>query len=135
MTTFKHHKTCIKYIIKHRNDTYLLARVNPPTVCKPSMNLPALDRIAHHSQQYITPDLGLNSTGQRNSRLGKDNKEFAQGNRKDLLSQKPLMPTTHRPSFPIRLLHPMRVHLHYYKSIGQYTSLTLGFNNRLDQKS
>jgi hypothetical protein len=45
------------------------------------------------------------------------------------------MPTTHRPSFPTHLLHPRIVHLHYYKSIDQYTSLTLGFSNRLDQKS
>ena len=51
MITFKHHKTYIKYIIKHNNDTYLLVGVNPPTECRPSMNLPALDRTAHHSQQ------------------------------------------------------------------------------------
>jgi hypothetical protein len=31
MITFKHHKTCIKYIIKHINDTYILVGVNPPT--------------------------------------------------------------------------------------------------------
>jgi hypothetical protein len=42
----------------------------------------------------------------------KDNKEVAQNNRKDLLSQEPLTPTTHRPSFPTHLLHPRRVHLH-----------------------
>jgi hypothetical protein len=51
MITFKHQKTCIKYIIKNINDTYILARVNPPTACKHSINLLALDRAAHHSQQ------------------------------------------------------------------------------------
>jgi hypothetical protein len=62
MITFKHHKTCIKYIIKHINDTYLLAGVNPPTMCKPSMTLPALDHVTHHAQQWITPELGLSYT-------------------------------------------------------------------------
>jgi hypothetical protein len=37
------------------------------------MNLLALDRIAHHSQQYVTPKLGLSSIGQGNPRLGKVN--------------------------------------------------------------
>jgi hypothetical protein len=97
-----------------------------------STNLPALDHVAHHAQQWVTPELGLNSTRKGNSRLGKENTEVAQNNRKDLLSQEPLMPTTHRPSFPTCLFHPMRVPLHYYKSIGNYTSLSLGFNNRLD---
>jgi hypothetical protein len=110
--TFQETHTCITYIIKHGNDTYLLTGVKPPTVCRPSMNLPALDHTAHHAQQWVTPELGLNSIEQGNSRLGKDNKEVAQNNRKDLLSQEPLMPTTHRPSFPTCLLHPRRVHLH-----------------------
>jgi hypothetical protein len=104
-------------------------------MCIPSTNLPTLDHAAHPTQQWLTPELGLNSTRQGNSRLGKDNKEVAQNNRKDLLSQEPLTPTTHRPSFPACLLQPRRVHLHQYKSIDYYTSLTLGFNNRLDQKS
>jgi hypothetical protein len=41
--TFQVTQTCIKYIIKHINDTYILAGVNPPTACRPSQNLPALD--------------------------------------------------------------------------------------------
>jgi hypothetical protein len=45
--------------------------------------------------------------------LGKDNKEVAQSNRKDLLSQEPPTPTTHKPSFPTHLLHP-----------GEYTFTT-----------
>jgi hypothetical protein len=51
------------------------------------MNLPAIDHVVHHAQQWVTPEMGLNSTRQGNSRLGKDKKEVAQNNRKDLLSQ------------------------------------------------
>ena len=39
----------------------ILVRISP-TVCRPSMNLPALDHITHHSQQWVTPDLGLKFT-------------------------------------------------------------------------
>ena len=98
------------------------------------MTLPALDHTTHHDQQWVTPELGLNSTGQGNSRLGKENKEVSQNTGKNLLFQEPLTPIAHRPSLSTCLLHPMRVHLHYYKSIGQYNSLTLVFNNRLDKK-
>jgi hypothetical protein len=31
-------------------------------VCRPYTNLPTLDHTAHHSQQWVTPELGLNST-------------------------------------------------------------------------
>jgi len=50
------------------------------------MNLPSLDLAAHHAQKLFTPELGINSTGQGNSRLGKENKEVAQNNKKNLLS-------------------------------------------------
>jgi hypothetical protein len=50
MITFHESKTCITYIIKHINDTYLLTRVKPPTTCRPSTNLPASDHAAHHTQ-------------------------------------------------------------------------------------
>jgi hypothetical protein len=54
-------------------------------VCRPSTNLPALDHAAHHAQQWVTPELGLNSTGQGIPRLGKGNRKVAQVNRKDYL--------------------------------------------------
>jgi hypothetical protein len=41
--------------------TLILVRMSP-TSCRPSTNLPALDHIVHHSQQWVTPKLGLNST-------------------------------------------------------------------------
>jgi hypothetical protein len=99
------------------------------------MNLLALDHVAHHAQQWVTPELGLNSTGQGIPRLGKDNREVAQNNMKDFI---PGATYIHNPQTLIphmQLFHPRRVHLHYYKSIDYYTSLSLGFNNRLDRKS
>jgi hypothetical protein len=36
--------------------------VIPPTTCRPSTNLPALDHAAHQAQQWVTPELGLRST-------------------------------------------------------------------------
>ena len=41
--------------------TLILVRISP-IACTPSMNLPALDHTAHHSQQWVTPKLELNST-------------------------------------------------------------------------
>jgi hypothetical protein len=84
---------------------------------------------------YSHPRARTNLHRQGNSTLGKDKKEVAQNNRKDLLSHEPLTPTNHIPSFPTCLFHLKRVHLHYYKSIDHYASLTLGFNNKLDRKS
>ena len=36
--------------------------VTPPITCRPSTNLPALDHAAHHTQQWVTPELGPSST-------------------------------------------------------------------------
>jgi hypothetical protein len=33
-----------------------------PTVCRPSTFLPALDHTVHKSQQWVTPEMGINST-------------------------------------------------------------------------
>jgi hypothetical protein len=41
--------------------TLIFVRISP-IACRPSTNLPALYHIAHHSQQWVTPELGLNST-------------------------------------------------------------------------
>jgi hypothetical protein len=49
MITFQHPRHA-KHKIKHVNDTYLLAGVNPPTTWRPSMNLPAIDHASHHAQ-------------------------------------------------------------------------------------
>ena len=36
--------------------------VIPPTTCRPSTNLPALDHTGHQAQQWVTTELGLIST-------------------------------------------------------------------------
>jgi hypothetical protein len=36
--------------------------VTPPTTCRLSTNLPALDLNAYQTQQWVTPKLGLRST-------------------------------------------------------------------------
>jgi hypothetical protein len=49
------------------------------------MNLPAIYHIAHHSQQWVTPELELNSTEKWIPRLGKVDKEVALFNKKEFL--------------------------------------------------
>jgi hypothetical protein len=41
--------------------TLILVRISP-TASRPSTNLPALDHISHHSQQWVTLEMGLNFT-------------------------------------------------------------------------
>jgi hypothetical protein len=130
MITFQESQTCITYIIKHKNDTYLLTGVKPPTTCRPSTNLPALDHTAHHSQQWVTPELGLNSTEQGIPRLGKVNRKVTQFKRKDSLpgaTYAHLLTNSHSPhACPTPRVYTFTV----TQSIDCSTSLTLGFNNR-----
>jgi hypothetical protein len=55
-------QTCILIEIKHMHILIFETVVTPPTTCRPSTNLPALDLAAHHAQQWVTPELGLSST-------------------------------------------------------------------------
>jgi hypothetical protein len=55
-------QSCILIAIKHMHILIFGTVVNPPTTWKPSTNLPALDHVAHHAQQWVTPELGLSST-------------------------------------------------------------------------
>jgi hypothetical protein len=71
------------YIIKHGNDTYILTAEKPPTACRPSTNLSALDYTAHHSQQWVTLELGLNSIEKGIPRIEKVNRKVTQFKRKD----------------------------------------------------
>jgi hypothetical protein len=102
-------------------------------VCRPSMNLPALDHTAPHSKQWVTPELGLNSIGQGIPRLGRDNRKLHSTIGR-ISSKDPLMPTTHRLSFPTCLSHPRSVHLHCH-IVHRLLHLPFrGFNNRPDQE-
>jgi hypothetical protein len=87
------------------------------------MNLPALDHIAHHTQQWVTIELGLNSTGKGIPRLGKDNKKVAQINRKDF-SQEPAHTNNLHPLIPHMLVPPQEVcPFSAQQSFGYPTSL------------
>jgi hypothetical protein len=55
-------QTCILIEIKHIMILIFGTGVTPPTTCRPSTNLPALDHAAHHAQQWVTPELGPSST-------------------------------------------------------------------------
>jgi hypothetical protein len=59
--TYKHHRHA-KHNIKHKLILIFETVVIPPTTCRPSTNLPALDHTAHHAQQWVTPEMGLSST-------------------------------------------------------------------------
>jgi len=49
------------------------------------MNLPTMDHTAHHSQQWVTLELGLDSTMQGIPSLGKVDREVLQLNKKEFL--------------------------------------------------
>jgi hypothetical protein len=53
---------CILIEIKHIMILIFETVVTPPTTCRPSTNLLALDHATHHAQQWVTPKLGLSST-------------------------------------------------------------------------
>ena len=57
-TEHKNNNASCKFITQL---TLILVRISP-TACIPSMNLLALDHTAHHSQHWVTPEMGLNST-------------------------------------------------------------------------
>jgi hypothetical protein len=59
--TYKHHRHA-KHNIKHKMIHIFETVVIPPTTCRPSTNLLALDHTTHHAQQWVTPELGLSST-------------------------------------------------------------------------
>ena len=55
-------QTCILSEIKHMHIIIFEIVVTPPTTCRLSLNLLALDLTAHHAQHWVTPKLGLRST-------------------------------------------------------------------------
>jgi hypothetical protein len=55
-------QTFILIEIKHMHTVIFEIVVTPPTTCRISPNLPALDLTAHHAQQWVTPKLGQSST-------------------------------------------------------------------------
>ena len=110
MITFKHHKSCIKYIIKRINDTYLF-NWNNATNCMQAFHEPPSLRPRCSSLSAVGhPRAGTNLHWVRNPRLGKVYRKNT-CKRRRFLSQEPLMPTAHRLSFPTCLSHPRNIHL------------------------
>jgi hypothetical protein len=52
----------LKIEFKHMHILIFETVLTPPTMCRPYINLPALDLTAHHAQQWVTPEMGLSST-------------------------------------------------------------------------
>jgi hypothetical protein len=105
--------------------TLILVRISQ-TVCRPSTNLPALDHTTHHCQQWVTPEMGLNSTRVKGflTRL----KVHRQHERLCHRCQPKL--TAYSPSFPTFLSHPGSVPLFFstflqllhFQQVGQEVS-------------
>jgi hypothetical protein len=99
-------QTCILIEIKHILILIFETIVTPPTTCRTSMNLPALDHVSHHAQQWVTPELGLSSNkGKGILDQAKVTGKLHRATRR-ILSRSLLMPTIHGISFPTCLFHP-----------------------------
>jgi hypothetical protein len=110
--------------------TLILVKISP-TVCIPSTFLPALDHTAQNSQQWVTPELGLNST---------QVKEFLTRlmylrQQEKICHRCQLELTTYNPSFPTCLSHPRKCAPSLLNSPSAAPLPFWGFNNRPDRKS
>jgi hypothetical protein len=72
MITYKHHRHA-KHNIKHKLILIFETVVIPPTVCRPSMNLPALDACCSSLSAVGHPRAGTKLHRAGNPRLGKVN--------------------------------------------------------------
>jgi hypothetical protein len=110
--------------------TLILVRISP-TACRPSTNLPTLDHTAHHSQQWVTPELGLNSTRVK----GFLTRLMYLRQQGKTLSQVPTQTNSLQSLIPHMPVPPQEVcPFSAQQSFGCPTSF-LGFNNRPDRKS
>jgi len=95
------------------------------------MNPPALDHAAPSYQQWVTPELGLNTTRSKgNPRIGLGYKV----SRKDFVSRNPLTSTTYSPSFPRYMSHPRECAPCLLDSASTTTLPFQGFSKRSDKK-
>jgi hypothetical protein len=74
---------------------------------EPSMNLPSLDHTSPSYQQWVTPEMGLNSTmGKGNPRLGRG---YKVSRNREGFPRISLTSIAYSPSFPTFLSHPREV--------------------------
>ena len=83
--------------------TFILV-IMSSTVCRPSTKLPALDHIVHHCQQWVTPELGLNSTRVK----GFLNRMMCLRQQERLRHRCQHKLAAYSPSFPTGLSHPRK---------------------------
>jgi hypothetical protein len=95
------------------------------------MILLALDHAAHNSQQWVIPELGLNSTQVKGflARLTQIKQQ------EGLHSRSHLTLTTYSLSFPTRVSHPRKCDPSPLNSASAAPLPFQGFNNRPDMKS
>jgi hypothetical protein len=110
-------------------DTYLVKM--SPTTCVTSTNLRALDHTAHHSQQWVTPELGLNSTRVK----GFLTKLMYLKQQEKLCHMCQLELTAYSPSFPTCLFHPRKCAPSLLNNPSVASLPFPGFNNKSDRKS
>jgi hypothetical protein len=103
-------------------------------VCRPSTNLPSLDHTALNAQQWVTPELGLNSMGNGFLGLAREIGKLC-GSTTRIISQGHLTLTTYNLSFPICSSQPRKCAPSFLHSPLTSQLPFQGFNNRLDRNS
>jgi hypothetical protein len=98
---------------------------------RPSINLPTLDHVSHHSQQWVTPEMGLKSTQVK----GFLTKMMYLRQQEKLCHRCQLKLTTYSPSFPTWISHPRKCAPYLLNSPSVSPLPFSGFNNNLDRKS
>jgi hypothetical protein len=100
-------------------------------MCRPSTILPALDHAAQNSQQWVTPELGLNSTRVKGflTRLKLHRQQEGFHPRCQLKL------TTYNLSFPTCMSHPRKCAPSLLNSPSATPLPFQGFNNRPNMKS
>ena len=101
------------------------------TVCRPSTKLPALDHTTHHSQQWVTLELGLNSTRVK----GLLTRLMVHRQQEILHHKCQIKLTSYSPSFPTCMSHPRKCAPSPLKSPSVRPLPFQGFNNMSDRKS
>ena len=100
-------------------------------MCIPSTNLPDIDHTSHHSQQWVTPELGLKST-----RVNEILTMLMYHRQQERLCHScPLKLIAYSPSFPTCLSHPRKCAPSLLNNPSAAPLLFQGFNNRPNRKS
>jgi hypothetical protein len=108
----------------------ILVRISP-SVCRASTSLPTLDHIAHHSQQWVTPDLGLKSTMVK----GFLTRVMYLRQQERICHRCQIKLISYSPSFHTCLFHPRKCAPSLLNNPSASPPPFHSFNNRLERKS